>query len=365
MIPLIDVAGGPAARGEAYGRQAKSWIDTAIGFYRADFAARGVEWAEAERIAESFRDGIEAFDPAIATEIEAIARGAKVPVAAIVLLNARTEVLFWHASGADAGPALKPGPEAEECTSAIVMPERSAEGRLWHAQNWDWRPDAAAHTVAVRITGAEVPDALHFVEAGQLARHGLNRCGIAVTAMGLHTVGQYGKPGIPSPVVRRRVLQQESFGRALGEVFRSPASFSHALMISHGEGEAWCLECTPDRIFWLEPEEGVLSHANHFKHPAAVAADIERNLTRVPDSLYRDGRVARRLKAGDKASLEDMKRAFADRFGAPDAVLRHPNQRPGSLLSATVYTLIMSPSEGAAQLSIRPWEGTDFQHFTL
>lgn len=365
MIPMIDVTGGPAERGESYGRQARRQIDLAIAFYRADFAARGVGWDEAQTIAEGFRASIETFDPSIAEEIEATARGAGVSVAEIVLLNARTEVLFWHVARRTAPVPETPGVEAEECTSAIVMPERSADGRLWHGQNWDWRPDAASHTIALRITGAEVPDALHFVEAGQLARHGMNRAGIAVTAMGLHTAGQYGCPGVPSPVVRRRILQQEAFGRAMGEAFRSPASFSHAIMISDGAGEAWCLECTPGRIFWLEPEAGVLTHANHFKHPAAVAADIERNLARVPDSLYRDARVARRLKAGPKASVDDMKAAFADRFGAPDAVLRSPNQRPGSLLSATVYTLIMCPAEGTAQVLLRPWEGSEFQHFKL
>lgn len=272
--------------------------------------------------------------------------------------------MFWREQERKGVNAKAPEPEG--CTSALAMPEVTADGRLLHGQNWDWRPDAANHTMVLKIRSDDHPDALHFVEAGQLARHGMNKAGIAVTAMGLHSGQDYGRIGIPSPVIRRRALQASDFGSALGEVFKNPASFSHALILSDADGEAFTLEATPGEVFWQEPENGFLVHANHFKTPQALIKVRDANLARCPESLYRDARVGRHLGSNSgRVSIETFKDAFADRFGAPNSVLRHPAKRPGGVMSATVYTLIMCPELGTADISLRPYDGADFQRLTL
>jgi len=364
-LPVFEVSGTPAARGEAYGRQAAALIDRAVAHYRRDLEAVDFAWEDVKAVARRFGDAIAGFDADLAEEIEAIALGSDQPTEAIVLLNARTEMLFWRArerSRADAD-----GPEAEGCTSALAMPGITADGRLIHGQNWDWRPEVADHAIALKVRSDDGPDALHVVEAGQLARHGLNSAGIAVTAMGLHSGTDYGQVGVPSPIIRRRVLQALDLGSALGAVFEHPASFSHALIISHADGEAFCLEATPGEVFWQEPDDGVLVHANHFKNPQALARLRDANLARCPDSLYRDSRVRRHLRGqSGKITAQTFKDAFADRFGAPNSILRSPAGRPQSLLSATVYTLIMCPADRTAEISLRPYEaGSSFQQLSL
>ena len=363
-IPVFDVDGSPAERGESYGRQAGSLIARAVTHYRQDFAAKGVDWDEACEIARKYWRAISDFDAQLAQETETLSRASGQPLEAIVLLNARTEILFWRESRK--GGALQDAVEVEGCTSALAMPEATAEGSLIHGQNWDWTPEAADHTMALRVRGADAPDALHFVEAGQLARHGVNAAGIAVTAMGLHSAGDYGRIGVPSPLIRRRILESATFADAIRVLFEHRASFPHALIVSHCDGEAFCFETTPDETFWLEPEGGVLAHANHFAHPAAIARIEDVNLARCPDSLYRDARLRRQLKAErGRITVDSFKRCLGDEFGAPHGILRRPSARPNGLVSATVYTLIMAPAKGAAHLALRPYETNAFQEISI
>ena len=363
-LPVIDIAGNATQRGESYGRQAAGLIALAVDHYRRDFAAKGVDWAEAGAIARRFREQIGAFDGELAEEISAIASGAGVPADDIVLLNARTEVLFWRErkKGRRAGEETEP----EGCTSALAMPQATRHGKLIHGQNWDWMPEVAAHTLALRIRRADCPDSLHLVEAGQLARHGFNEVGVAVTAMGLHSAGDYGKVGIPSPLIRRRILTSGNFGDALGQVLGHPPSFPHALVVSHAEGEAFCFETTPDETFWAAPENGVIAHANHFSNPAALARVRDVNLARCPESLYRESRVRRMLEAErGRIDATTFETCFADTFGQPNSILRHPSKRAGGLTSATVYTLIMTPIDRIMRVAVRPYEGARYQELSL
>jgi isopenicillin-N N-acyltransferase-like protein len=324
-LPVIDVAGNAAQRGESYGRQAAGLIALAVEHYRRDFAAKGVDWAEAGVIARRFRAQIDAFDGELAEELSAIASGAGVPVEDILLLNARTEVLFWREQ--EKGRKSAQETEPEGCTSALAMPQTTRDGKLIHGQNWDWMPEVAGHTLALRIRRADCPDSLNLVEAGQLARHGFNELGVAVTAMGLHSAGDYGKVGIPSPLIRRRILSSANFGDALGQVLGHLPSFSHALVVSHADGEAFCFETTPEETFWAGPEDGLIAHANHFSNPAALARVKDANLARCPESLYRESRVRRALEAErGRIDATTFETCFADTFGRPNSILRPPRK---------------------------------------
>src|SRR3546814_1886738 len=73
-------------------------------------------------------------------------------------------------------PALRRGLFAERgadgCTTIIVQPERTPDGTLIHAHNWDWKASCAETCVVLRVRGDGGPDILTFTEAGTLARFG-------------------------------------------------------------------------------------------------------------------------------------------------------------------------------------------------
>ncbi len=366
-LPFITVSGAPAERGESYGRQAQPLVRKALAMYRQEFARKGIEWDEALRLARLFMPSMQAYDADLAVEMEAIARGAGESAEAIVVLNARTELMFWkereRKEKGIASPALA---EADECTSAVALPEATLHGQLIHAQNWDWQPECAEHSLVVRIRAADMPDSLNFVEAGQLARHGFNAEGVAVTAMGLHSSGDYGRIGIPNPLIRRKMLSCDTLSRAIGVIYNSARSFSHNIMVSHPGGEAFGFETTPDGVYFLEPEEGLLVHANHFKSPQALAQVTDINIARCPDTLCRDSRMRRRLaRHRGKITVETFREAFADTFGKPNSVLRHPAARPGGMISATIYTLIMDAGSLRAWVAPKPYEGATYTEYAL
>ena len=363
-LRVVTVKGTPPERGEAYGRQAGDLIERALDTYRSYFAARGFSWADALGTASEFVPHIGGYDPDLLTEIEAIARGADRSLPEIVLLNSRTELLFWQSQKAHGDLAKVAG--QHECTGALALPEATRTGNVLHSQNWDWIPEAAAHTMALRVLDYDGPNALHFVEAGQLARHGMNETGVAVSAMGLHSDRDYGRLGVPSPVIRRKMIQAASYGDTIREVFAGEPSFSHFIMVSHAAGDGIGFESIPGDTFWLRPEDDLLVHANHIRSPNALARVRDVNLVRCPDSLHREARVLRVLRRDHGAiTRHEIAEALADREFAPGSVLRSPAVRPSGLTSETIYSLIMDAGRGAAWLRMKPYQEGRFQEFSI
>lgn len=363
-VPLVHVAGSVHERGKSYGRQAGDRIVTGLDIYREAFARVGITWEEASRIAGMFREKVEAYDLHMYKEICGIAEGAEQPIEAIIILNARTEIIFWRDN--ELNSTAKPDGPQEGCTSVLVLPSATANGHMLHGQNWDWNPRCAESSVVLRIENNDGPDILTFVEAGQLARHGMNSAGIALTVNGLQCDLDCGNVGTPNPLMRRKLLLSETLAGSIDAVLNADISFSHSLSISHRGGSAITLETTPKQGYWLQPDEGFLVHANHFKCPVARGNVMDIGLQRCPESLYRDQRVTEAMRAAKGTITSDtIKAALADTFGTPDAVLRSPKARPGGNLSGTVATILMDTTMGKMWVAPSPYKGIHFTEYSL
>lgn len=357
-FPLIDVAGTHFECGEQHGRQAGERIARGLDIYRADFERRGTVWSEALATAREYGKRIEAFSAEAWEEVRGIARGSEQPVEAVTLLNARTELTFSR-------PGLMPV-DVDGCTAVLALPTVTAEGHLLHAQNWDWQPECVDTSIVLRVTPHEGPRMLLFCEAGQLARHGFNSAGIALTANGLASDVDYNKAGVPTPLVRRQMFAKSSYSEAIGVLLNAERSFSHSIIVSHRDGEAICLETTPESVYWLEAEQGILTHANHFKHPAACHELKDLSLARHPESLHRDGRAHRFLhEAGGEITIDTIKSVLADRFDSPNAICRSPAYRPDGSYSATVASLIMDSTAGRMWLAAAPYDECVYEEYRL
>jgi isopenicillin-N N-acyltransferase-like protein len=142
--------------------------------------------------------------------------------------------------------------------------------------------------------------------------------------------------------------------------------FSNNLMISQSGGEAINLETTPDDVFWMTPEDGLLVHANHFVTAAARSRVVDTGLRTNGDSLYRDRRVRQSLAAErGSITIESFKRAFQDRYGSPRAVCRTPVFGPGGRTSSTVATVIMDTTERRMWIAPRPYGPHTFTEYRL
>ena len=352
-FPLIDAAGPPFERGRDYGRGAGERIARSVAIYEEPLARQGLAWDTVRRIAGRYLPRLESFSPNLAEEIRGIASGCERPVEDIVALNARTELLY--------DKSLREDPDSlppDGCTGAIALPGNTADGHMLHGQNWDWLDACKDSAVVVRM---EYPDGMRlmtFVEAGILARAGMNSHGIAVTGNFLTTPSLPAENAVPIPLVRRRVIEAATLHDAVGTVLNSPRSFCNNMMISDAGGEAVDLETTPEEAFWELPEQGLLVHANHFRTQAARARVRDTGLMASPDSIYRDRRVEAHLRQrAGHVTPGDLQEAFADTYGAPHGVCRSPTPDTGERApTSTVASLVMDTTAGHMWLARAPYE---------
>jgi len=361
-FPLIDIHGSAHARGVQYGQACPALIARSIEIYSQQLLGMGYDWAGIKALVRRFLPNIEAFEPQYLEEMRGIAEGSGHDFEAIVLINARTEIIQLGRRDRDSKP------EADGCTGAIVLPEASLNGELFHAQNWDWRAECAETGVVLRIRREDGPDVLTFTEAGGLARCGLNSIGTAITGNNLESDRDYQKLGVPLPLIRRKALEEKHYALAMKVVAITPKSASNNMMLSHAGGFGINYECAPDEVFPLFATNGLLVHANHWRSQVALVKLKNTGIGGAPESFYRDIRVEQILNKDHGAlTLDHVKNAFFDNFGTPFAVCRPP--RPSSSgednLSATVAMIAMRPASGILDIAPLPAINKTFGHYRL
>ena len=363
--PLIELAGPPFERGRDYGRKAAQRIARGIALYAGQLKGLSVDAAQIRALVNEYLPVIEGFEPAYVEEMRGIAEGAGVDFESIVLLNARTEILKLG-QRPDLRRKLMQAQDPDGCTGIVVLPGAAREGRLIHAQNWDWKLECAETAVVLRIRNDDGPDILTFTEAGGLARSGLNAAGIAITANYLESDRDYCQIGVPLALIRRKVLEQERLALAMRAVYVTPKSAANNMIVSHSEGVAIDFECAPDETFQVHPERGLLAHANHFVSPVALSKLKDTGIASTPDSLYRDIRVRDLLAPQIGAiTVDSVKAALFDDFQTPWSVCRPPRPNLTSNLSATVAMIVMQPALGAMEVAMLPALNRTFQTFQL
>ncbi len=354
QFPFIEVFGSPRERGRMHGKLAAERIKRGIGHYLSQFSAYGLDRVAIGGHVAAYLPRIQAFGADLVEEMRGVAEGAGVEFDAIVLLNARTELLYEAREVRDAaraGESVAP----DGCTGVVVLPGAARDGRLIHALNWDWKAECAETSIVMLVRRDDGPDVLTFTEAGALARAGLNTAGIAITANYIESDRDFEAPGIPLALVRRKVLEAQTYAEAIGVVVSTDKLTSNNLILSHRDGVAIDFECAPRETFAIYPSNGLLIHANHWTNQAALTKYRDVGIRNTPDSLYRDHRVRSLLepKIGS-ITCDDVVSALRDDFGAPFAVCRAPLANSRGNLTATVATLMIDSTAGTIEITPLP-----------
>jgi isopenicillin-N N-acyltransferase like protein len=362
-FPLIELSGPPLERGRQHGRQAAERIHKGTAHYGAQLARLSLDAAGVAALVRDYLPVIDRFDPAYIEEMRGIAEGAGVSFEDVALLNARTEILKL-AERPDR--RLAEAEEPDGCTGVVALPEATGDGRLIHAQNWDWKHECAETAVVLRIRRDDGPDILTFTEAGALARSGFNAAGIAITANYLESDRDYTQVGVPLALIRRKVLESEHLALALRAVYVTPKSGSNNMMVSHRDGIAIDFECAPDETFQVLPDAGLLVHANHWVSPVALAKLKDTGIANTPDSLYRDLRVRQLLQPQiGTVTVDAVKQALFDDFASPWSVCRPPRRNLADNLSASVAMIVMAPALGVMEVAPLPALNRRFTTYRL
>jgi isopenicillin-N N-acyltransferase-like protein len=340
-IPLLTAAGGAHACGLAHGRRFTQEIAHNIETYVRRFAASGLERDEAFNAAGRWLKAITALAPAYAEEMRGIADGAGQTETTVALLNARYELAFsLFGKEAMRQELLEAGPDG--CTTFGLLPEITSDRHTWLGQNWDWLEGVHGRTFVLRVERKERPSFVCLTEAGIAGgKMGVNECGIGLVENGLASSRDGGNPYCkPFHVRCREVLDAERLDQALLAVLDAPRTCSANFVIGERGGSIVNVETSPDHASRLYPQDGIITHSNHF----LTAGHGESLLEKIsPNTLHRADRMRRLLESARGAvSFGQMRQAVTDHFGAPYAICRHPDPtQPSAKRTMTVGAVLI------------------------
>ncbi|MFG1706931.1 C45 family autoproteolytic acyltransferase/hydrolase [Nonomuraea sp. M3C6] len=344
-FPRYRITGTPAQRGLMYGRLARREIQAAIAGYAAVFKHyQNWDWARVRQHATRFRPYIEDFSPASAQEMTGIAEGAQVDTADILALNTRSEIMFAAGAEAERMPM--------ECTSFGLTAAVTADDTVLAGQNWDWILQARETAVLVEVAREDGPDFVTLVEAGMLAKIGLNESGVALCTNTLISSHLEGDLGVPYHILLRSVLDSDDGASAASGISNASRSNSANYLIVDKSGFCQDLETTPQdggvQVFL--PDDGIITHANHFLADHLTPRDVY--LERKRHTLARKDLIDRNLRATEKLTIDRIKAVLGDHTGEPDNVCQHPNESlPRAERTCTVAGVILAPESGTMHVA--------------
>lgn len=324
------MSGGPFERGRQYGAAAP--VGRSIEAYREVFMHyAGWDWSRVRAEAAEFRDPIAAFGRPYLEEMRGIAEGAGVDELDVLAINVRTEVMF----AARARDATKRLPA--ECSAF------AAGGLI--GQNWDWLLHAFDTVVVLEAHQESGPDFVTVVEAGLLAKVGLNSAGVGLCTNALVTDADLGRPGIPYHVLLRAIMDSETLADGLAALQRGVRSSSANYLLAQDD-VALDVEAAPgdfSRLFLGYEDGGVLLHTNHFVNPGFDGRDV--SVWAMPDSPFRMARLRQAVAGASDVDLAFWQSLLADHAMHPNSVCCHPDPRlPEPERGATVCAVIMEPA---------------------
>jgi isopenicillin-N N-acyltransferase-like protein len=341
-IPLLTTEGDAHACGLAHGRRFAGEIGRNIATYLRRFAASGLTRDAAFAAADKWLAAIAGESPSYAEEMQGIADGSGESGAAIALLNARYELAFSllgeEAKQARRTELLAVGPDG--CTTFGLEPAATADRHSWLGQNWDWLE--GVHTFVLRARRNDKPGFVCLTEAGIAGgKMGINKCGIGLVENGLASSHDGRHPyRKPFHVRCREVLDAENFEDALRPVTGTARTCSANFIIGAAGGAMVDIETSPDHASLIPPEDGMVTHSNHFLTPGHGVSLLEKLSL---NTLHRADRMRALLAPHRGAvSFAHMRAAASDHLGAPYGICRHPDpEQPGAKRTMTVGAVLI------------------------
>jgi isopenicillin-N N-acyltransferase-like protein len=326
----IAVHGMPLERGRQYGRLAGPRVRRAIDAYHEVFNCRvGLQWDDAVAHAQRFVEAIGDFAPDSLQEMQGIAAGAGVPFDAILVLNCRSELMF--AAAQSRGEALP-----AECTSFAATAKVTSNGHVLLGQNWDWLPFARELCVLLQVRRDDMPSFVTIVEAGMLAKVGMNDAGLGLCTNTLVSTNDGDRWGVPYHVMLRALLNATSVEEASGMLGSVERALSANYLVADKSGDAMNFETIAggaSEIHATRPENGVIAHANHFCAPAfrpidAFVRSSPHSLTRLEDMWHELGEQA-------PLTVSRLQQVLRSHRHEPNGVCSHPDPAADPMYTRT------------------------------
>lgn len=240
-----------AARGRELGVAVREAALDALERYRQAYPQLGIPTELATEVAATSLLALEEWDADQAEELAGVAEGVGVPLADLMLLNARTEILA-HA------PL-----DANECSTVVAL---HGDARPQTMQTWDWHAELAPIGVLIDLTTEAGMRVRTFSEPGMLAKIGVNDAGLGLHFNILHHASDR-RAGVPVHAIARRILTEASSVDEAVTIARSAQPGASTVLTVVAHGRAACIELSPAGVGVVEPDGDLLVHTNHFVDP--------------------------------------------------------------------------------------------------
>ena len=356
VIALVRTSGSAYERGREYGANASGPVAATLSMYKGVFEeVAGLDWRTVASRALSFEPIIGAFRPSYLDELQGIADGAGVDYADIMAINLRTEIML----SAVAARAESVG----GCSAFALSSAATTNGHTTIGQNWDWCPVAMDNLIVLEAIQEDAPNYLTVVEAGLLAKMGMNSEGVGVVTNTLISGEDAGEQGVPYHVLLRAVLDCSDAESAVALVRGATRSSSANFLIADANDHVIDVETGPgsrQRSRAILPTDGRLCHTNHFTEHDLDIDDVM--VTYGPNSFDRLRRLSHLMKESPQMSRSTIEKALRDHLNEPGSVCQHiDSSRPRYEQAQTLASVIIDLEDKVMWLAEGPPCAADFE----
>ena len=339
-LPHFTFSGNSYEQGLSHGEVLRDSIEKNVDVYLNRFEMEaGISKKELIDNAGIYLAILREQSPEYVNGINGISEGSNTDILKIALLNLRYELLY------DALGKRYMEETVDGCTSFAILPEAAENNHLIIGQNWDWIPDVdCVLTTSRDVDGLQ---RLSFTEAGIFAgKPGMNSEGIGLVINGMFsTLDDWARFKKPFHLRCYEVLRSRNMDDALNTLTSTPRSCTANFIVGHSPRRVVNVELAPDKLRLIDPENGILSHANHFNNPNVLGVSEPPNPRRHL-SEYRQKRMEKLLIKQRPLDVAGIQKILKDHEQQPQSLCRHRDKTlPESQHTITKTAMIMDLAE--------------------
>ena len=278
-LPYLRVSGSYREIGRQVGEQMRDGIVASVAFYAEHCVAwSGVAFAEAELLTAPRLEASRRHVPECVEELEGMAEGAGVDMAALLVLNCGEELAL-----------------GERCTSVAVT--NGTETVLAH--NEDWVAADLDKNVVLDITAPGGTRVLAVTSVPYVPVNGMNSHGVACVQNSLAATDE--RMGVPNAFVCRSVLEAGTLEEARARLCLPARGLGSSGLLADAGGRLWSVE-TSGTADALTVGDRWLARTNHFVAPELLAREHQAS----PGTQSRLARAELLTAAGVAAGVDPL-----------------------------------------------------------
>ncbi|WNG45187.1 hypothetical protein F0U60_14535 [Archangium minus] len=350
-LRVTECHGTPRQIGQQWGEACRESLRASVEnlFLALSASPLSASREDAVRTALKLEANVRAFAPEALELIRGQAEGAGLPYEEAFALQCMLELAIHYAQ------------LGSMCTSLALTGEATADGQAILGQTIDWNPQARMDLL--RIRHADGREQLSLCLDGSPYYH-LNSDGVGNCA-NLTLVAPRPCPSlVPLSVYVPKAMRQPSLSAALEVLVTAARGFGY-YHLADAHGRVVGIESTYDDHVLLQPERGVIVHANHYQSERFREQDVTHQF--VPCTFKRKERIAELVDAGHgKHTPESVMRMLAD-HGTPEGCICLHDTPPsaGAMPRETKATVVMAPARRTLWVASGPACREPFTEFRL